>query len=1175
MPAPARISWRLTLSAAISFAIVGLTWSRSAADEPAAPAAIKPTSEAVEFFEKRVRPLLVAHCQKCHGAEEQKGGLRLDSRAAILAGGDSGPAVVPGNIDEGLLLDAVAYGDLFQMPPSGKLPAAEIEALRQWVELGAPWPAEDAKAAGPKNAGFDLAERTKHWAFQGLVAHDPPPVKDVSWPASPIDHFILARLEAAGLSPALSADRTTLLRRLSFDLGGLPPTPAEVQAFQADDSPQAIERVVDRLLSSPHFGERWARHWLDLVRYAESRGHEFDYPIPNAYQYRDYVIRAFNRDLPYGEFVTEQVAGDLLEHPRLNPEQGFNESILGTGFWFLGEEVHSPVDIRSDETDRNDNKIDVFSKTFLGLTVACARCHDHKFDAISTKDYYALAGFLLSSGYRQAAFESLEPQRKIAHEVLAVREAARPKIATQVFAVAKPALERTAELLLAVRELILASPAGKLTADAASGGEKPLEQTTEAVAERRQRIDEVAQQHGLDAALLTAWLVEVQRAPQDPGSPLALWAMLCSAPKDASVANTLQAELQRGRQQQQQAEQALVAARIVLDYGNCGTADWLQDGFTFGLRPVRTGEFQLGLDPARPIARIFNRAAAFTQNPGFAPDPVGAERESGRLSWLQSGRTLRTPNFRLQTGKLYYLVSGSGYAYAAVDSHRMNNGPLHGALIREWKAGDRYQWIEQNLSAYVGHRLHIEFSPRPASELAAGESPQLAIAMIVEADHPPAPLERPHQALLQAISSDGSLSAESVAQAYQQVVLRAAERFSAQNYEASAAAQDDARLADWVFTRPELWSAADNTARQAVAEAARPAIESLAKLAASVPRQSALAPAMFDGAGVDECVLLRGNAKTPGETVPRRFLEAIAGAGQPPIQTGSGRLELARRMIDPRHPLLARVFVNRVWQHLFGRGIVASADNFGVLGEMPTHPELLDYLADDFVQSGWSIKPLIRKLVLTQTYQMSSRPSEQALQVDPRNLLWQHMPLKRLEAEAIRDAVLAVSGRLDDRMYGPSVPTYLTPFMDGRGRPASGPLDGDGRRSLYLSVRRNFMNTMFLAFDYPIPFTSAGRRSVSNVPAQALTMMNSPFVVAEAKRWAERALAEPAATPSERIDRLYLAAFSRQPTEAERTSALSFLAEQATRYGSQADDPRAWADLCHVLLNVKEFIFVR
>ena len=416
MHTPARITWRLCTA----FALTCLTLSFSRAEQPASTE-VGPTPEGLEFFEKQVRPLMATHCQKCHGAEEQKGGLRLDSRAAILTGGDSGPAVVPGKLDEGLLLDAVAYGDLYQMPPSGKLPDAALQTLRRWVELGAPWPADDGPTPAGKPAGFNLAERAKHWAFQGLVPHEPPAVQDAAWPISSVDRFILARLEAAGLAPAEPADKATLLRRLSFDLVGLPPTPAELQAFQSDDDPRALERVVDRLLASPHYGERWGRHWLDLVRYAESRGHEFDYAIPNAYQYRDYVIRAFNADVPYNQFVTEQIAGDLLAQPRLNPERGFNESMLGPGFWFLGEEVHSPVDTRSDETDRTDNKLDVFSKTFLGLTVACARCHDHKFDAISTNDYYALAGFIASSGYRQAAFESLGEQRQIAEQMAAVR----------------------------------------------------------------------------------------------------------------------------------------------------------------------------------------------------------------------------------------------------------------------------------------------------------------------------------------------------------------------------------------------------------------------------------------------------------------------------------------------------------------------------------------------------------------------------------------------------------------------------------------------------------------------------------------------------------------------------------------------------------------------------------
>ena len=1174
IPMVARRISRLASSIALLWA-----WACSVASaaEPPADNAAPPTAEALEFFEKRVRPLLVMHCHKCHGAEEQKGGLRLDSRAGVLAGGDSGPAVVPGKTDEGLLLDAVAYGDLYQMPPSGKLPAADLDTLRRWVELGAPWPKEAGPAAAKKSGEFDLAERAKQWAFQGWIDHAPPAVKDEAWPVTPVDRFILSRLEAAELSPAAPADKATLLRRASFALVGLPPTPEEIAAFLADNSSQAWEGAIDRLLGSPHFGERWGRHWLDLVRYAESRGHEFDYSIPNAYQYRDYVIRAFNADLPYDQFLTEQIAGDLVEPPRLNPERGFNESILGAGFWFLGEEVHSPVDTRLDETDRTDNKLDVFSKTFLGLTVACARCHDHKFDAISTKDYYALAGYIASSSYRQAPFETLDSHRRVIGEMAARRAAAQPKLAAAVATSAKPALQRTAELLLAAREALEAGPLAAVAAGENTAADAGAATNASQAEAWQRRVDSVAGERQLPPAVLAAWVDELRRAASEPHSPLAPWAATLGKTDDAQRAAAMEASLAVWRQQQRAAEPALDGARVMLDYATCEPADWLEDGFTFGLAPVQPGEIRLGADPSRPIAGIYDRAAAVSAWQNLAPQPAaGAERENGRLNWLQSGRMLRTPSFKLGGGKLYYLVRGSGYAYAAVDSHRMNNGPLHAALIRQWKAGDKPQWIEHDLTAYAGRRVHIEFSPRPAEEIGAGESGLLSVAMVVEAEKAPGSLERPHAGLLQALSRQSPTSAEAAAGVYQQVFLGLAERFGACALAISADRQADAALADWLFSRPELTSPHESADRAALAAVAKPILDEQAALAASLPRESALAPALLDGSGVDECVLLRGNPKTPGAVAPRRLLEALAGADQPPPSRGSGRLELARRMTDvEKHPLVARVIVNRVWQHLFGRGIVASVDNFGVLGERPTHPELLDYLADEFVRDGWSIKRLIRSLMLSRTYQMSSAPSRESLARDPRNLLWQHMQLKRLEAEAIRDAILAVSGRLDERMFGPSVPVFLTPFMEGRGKPASGPLDGAGRRSVYINVRRNFMNTMFLAFDYPTPFTSTGRRTVSNVPAQALTMMNSPFVVAEARRWAERDLATPAASAAERIERLYLAAFGRPPTSAESADALAFLAEQAVRYAASADDSRPWADLCHVLLNVKEFIFVR
>jgi hypothetical protein len=1153
------------LQIVLRFAVAAGLWlsegSMAGAQEDAGQAADTnaPPPADVEFFEKQVRPLLAEHCHQCHGPDEQKGGLRLDSRRAVLAGGDTGPVVSPGKPDDSLLVDAVGYGDLYQMPPSGKLPDAAIATLRKWVEMGAPWPAEKSADGESKPlVEFDLQARAKHWAFQGLVEHVPPAVVNTAWPQSAVDRFVLAKIEAAGLTPAAPADRWTLLRRVTFDLTGLPPTSAQIESFLADESPLAFERVVDRLLASPHFGERWARHWLDLVRYAESRGHEFDYPIPNAYQYRDYVVRALNADLPYDQFVVEHLAGDLLLNPRLNPERGFNESILGTGFWFLGEEVHSPVDIRCDETDRNDNKIDVLSKTFLGLTVACARCHDHKFDAISTQDYYALAGFVLSSGYRQAPFEAMEENRRIAAELDALRAAQRPRLGAAVAAATKPVVERMQQLLLAVRDALGATAAASLA----------------------ERIDAAARERAVDARLLPAWVAEVERAGQDPMSPLAAWAMVARAPANARPCEVLAPLAERRRELATAASNAWADARIVADYANASDTEWLQDGFVFGPGPVRPGEMRIvgnasGTSSAGPIVKVFDRAAAVS-------DPIwdvqqladGVEREAGRLTWQQSGRTLRTTTFTLGGGRLHYLVSGSGRAYAAVDAHRMNNGPLHGALVREWKAPDgAFEWIEHDLTAYPGHRVHIEFTPYFAAELGPGESPTLSVAQVVEAERRPPADIAPGTWTSALVNVRNASTADDLARAYQRTFSEALVRLGADELVGSDAAGDAARLIDWLVRRPELLGAPDGDPAHRLQEAVRTLAEEQAKIVARLPRTTKTAPAMWDGSSVDELVLLRGNSKTPGERAPRRHLVAIAGADQGAIQRGSGRLELVRRMVDPKHPLVARVIVNRVWQHLFGRGIAASVDNLGVLGEAPTHPELLDFLADGFTWEDWSIKQLVRKLVLSRTYQLSSVPSGRAAEVDPRNVLLSHMNVRRLEAEAIRDAILAVSGRLDERLYGPSVPVHLTAFMEGRGRPESGPLDGAGRRSLYLCVRRNFLSAMFLAFDYPIPFTSTGRRSVSNVPAQALTMMNSPFVVAEARRWAERTLAAARSTV-ERVDDLYVAAFARPASEAERQSAVAFLDEQSRRYGGQPGDGRAWSDLCHVLLNVKEFIYI-
>jgi cytochrome c553 len=1080
-----------------------------------------------EFFERRVRPVLVKRCYSCHSATAKKlrGGLRVDSRAALLAGGDSGPAVVPGAPEKSKLIEAVLYTNVdMQMPPRGKLAAAEIADLAAWVKAGAAWPGAAAAAAGA-STGFDLQKRKReHWAWKPVAPAPPPAVHDARWARTPIDRFLLARLEGSGLAPAKPAGRLTLLRRLSFDLVGLPPSPAEMDAFLNDRSPEAVPRLVDRLLASPRFGERWGRHWLDLVRYAESRGHEFDFPIPNAYQYRDYVIRAINADVPYDQFVLEHVAGDLLPSPRRNPREGFNESVLGTGFWFLGEEVHSPVDVRADQADRFDNRIDVLTKTFLGLTVACARCHDHKFDAISTKDYYSLFGFLSSSSYRQVRFDALPDNPKLLPRVDALRRQAAPAVRRALAESVQAGVARTADYLLAAREAMAA------TGDAT------------------QRVEAAAARHKLDGKRLARWVAHLRQAARDAHDPLHAWALVAAEP-GRKPALALVPLLARWRRE----AAAPQPAHVAVDFGKLPAGGWLPDDVAFGAGPVRPGDLTL---TGAGAVHFVDHPAAARLDPLWASQRLapGSENEPGALgSMLRSGRTIRTPSFRLTHDRLFYLVRGAGMAYASAGAHVMIAGPLHGRLVRHFPASEGFRWVEQELSIYKGQQLAVEFT---------ASSPNFAVCLVVQADRAPGPYTPPNAELLRLAASAGA--AEEVAQAYQQLLLGTTKRLAGDGLAGSA---DHARLANFLARQAHLFTAEAGAAKLDAAVAALRAGE--AGLAAKARLTSRLAPALLDGTPVDEQVFIRGSHKAPGAAAPRRFLEALAGPQPIAAGQGSGRLELARLMVDPaRNPFIARVMVNRLWHHLFGRGIVASVDNFGVLGERPTHPELLDHLAGQFVQEGWSVKKMIRALVLTRAYQMASdrTPADAA---DPGNALLHRMPVRRLEGEAVRDALLCLSGRLDQRLYGPSVPVHLTAFQDGRGRPGSGPLDGAGRRSVYLAVRRNFLSPMLLAFDTPSPFSTVGRRTVSNVPAQSLILMNDPFVHDQARLWARRTLAR-AGSPGDRLTRMYRAAYGRPPSADEQAACLGFLGQR-----SAGNDLDAWADLAHALVNVKEFIFLQ
>ncbi|HBE72130.1 MAG TPA: hypothetical protein DDW52_28670 [Planctomycetaceae bacterium] len=964
--------------------------------------------EKLEFFEKQVRPLLVERCFSCHSrdAKRLEAGLYVDSRSGLIAGGDSGKAIFPGNPSESLFMEAVRY-ESYEMPPKGQLPDNEIAIFDRWIKMGAPWPKDSMDVAAPKRK-FDLQARSEeHWVWKPVEAPSPPPVVDRSWPRNDLDRFVLARLNEQGLEPSADSDRLALIRRLYFDLTGLPPSAEVVSSFNSDSGQDATDRVVDELLDSPRFGERWARHWLDLVRYAESRGHEFDDDIPNAYQYRDYLIRAFNADLPYDQLIREHIAGDLLEHPRMHPRKQYNESVLGTGFWFLGESVHSPVDIRKDESDRFDNMIDVMSKTFLGVTVACARCHDHKFDAISTADYYSLTGFLHSSDYRQVRFESIEHNRDIAR-----------------------------------------------------------------------RLKE------LDDAFGKKLIAGLSKAGLKPPKP----------------------------------SQAPASCQSIVDYGRLGQDEFLQDGFVYGSGPLLPGGLYWDGAELEVATRGVARNDSFWD--GIKSISEGKVQNNSKLSKLpKSGRTLRTPTFELTNGNVACLVNGEGHVVACVDSHRHVAGPLHGETIQAVQPGER--WVRMNLDRYIGHRLHLEFIPASnkrleVSVVVQGATNAQLTAILKQLDDDAKPFEKYAEAVGELLSDESQSKSELVGNA-QDIIDR------------------------WRRERHALQHEVKVTSR--------------------------LAPAMLDGSGEDAHIYIRGNAGKHGEVIPRRFLSAVKGDRPMRIKSGSGRLQLAEQIADPKNPLTYRVVVNRVWHYLMGRGIVPTTDDFGVLGQAPTHPLLLDHLTDRFIRDGCSIKKLIRYIVLSRTYRMSSIADAEALSIDPNNLSWHHRPPKRLEGEAIRDALLSLSGRLDETPFGPSAPIHLTPFMEGRGRPkTNGSPDGEGRRSIYVSVRRNFLSPFMLAFDTPVPFSTMGRRNVSNVPAQALILMNDPFVYGQARDWGKRAI-EIADDRDDRVSWLYLSGLARLPTGREKAVAKVFVGE--------SDEVDRWAAFAHGLINTKEFIFLK
>ena len=1148
----------------------------SAGQAPPDAGQAPPDTGQAEFFESTIRPLLADNCHACHSARAGTpfGGLRLDSREGLLAGGDSGPAIVPGRPAESALVQRLR-GRPRLMPPAGPLADGDVAAITRWVALGAPWPEPGAAtAADPPDpsAPFDLpARRRTHWAWQPVRAAEPPGVDDETWPATPADRFILAALEEQELAPAPDADRATLIRRLSFDLRGLPPTPAEIARFAGDDSPAAYAALVDRYLDSPRFGERWARHWMDLFRYSESHGSEGDPDIPFAWRYRDYLIRAFNRDIPYDQLIREHLAGDLLPNPRFDAEGRTNESMIGPANFRLVEHGFQPVDPWEDRVKWTDNQVDVASKAFLGLTVSCARCHDHKFDAISQRDYYAFFGTLYGARPTMRAIDApavLETNR----DALAALKADVRRLLADAWSAAAESVGAELLAALATEE----TGAGGAGADAAGRAAAPAE--TAAGAGRT---------GGSGSRPAT-------------GSVLAAWRELAALGPD---------EFPRAWRDLRAHWEAEIAARerfnaehfeTAWDLSGPGYAATVGHGTGRPAAPSKPGEFAIERRGDRLLNGIY---------PGGAYTHLLSTKHAG---------VIQTPRFRIDSDYVSFRVLGGDLSFAQliIENYAVPRGGIY--HLRHSPKQDVMTWAQWDTAFWKGFTAYVEFATQddatrfqldPEDSLLRHRPTRrgdgrsfIGAGRIVFHDEKRTPKETavPVLSLLDmpAAGAAGSSAADAADGAAGSSAADAADgapggsgaaphagpasrealaaRIGRRLGEAVAAWRDD-RLTEQQAVFLDEFVRADLLPRslEELVELRAPAAE-YRRLERDVPVARRV-PGVIDEAAPDQPLLVRGNHRNLGEAVPRGFLAAIDGRPYP--EPGLVRLHLAEAIAAPGNPLAARVAVNRVWRHLFGYGIVRTVDNFGRLGDPPSHPALLDHLAARFVDDGWSIKRLVRRLVLGRTYRTSSRGSARAARIDPSNRLLQHANLRRLDAEAIRDAILSISGRLDPAMYGPSVPVrYAARRGLTEGDPDNGPLDGDGRRSVYQEIRRNAHNPFLEVFDLPKPATTRGQRDATNVPAQSLALLNSPFVIGQAAEWGRRLAEGEAASADGRIAHMFVKALARPPSEAERARVADYLTARAAGRGVERSlllhDAAVWRDVAHGLFNLKEFIFV-
>ncbi|MCA9075247.1 MAG: PSD1 domain-containing protein [Planctomycetaceae bacterium] len=1071
--------------------------------------------ESVDFFETNIRPVLVKHCYECHSSTstEAKGGLLVDFREGLLKGGESGPSVVPHQPDESLLLAAMRH-ESFEMPPSGKLPEQVIADFEQWIKDGAVDPRDEPPS--PTQAAEmlwkeQLAERRDWWSLQPPEFHSPPQVDDEQWSREPVDQFVWSAMDEAGLSPVESANATTLLRRLSFVLTGLPPTPEQVASFPAAYEAKAelaLETLVDELLDSPQFGERFARHWMDVIRYTDTYGYEWDNPARGSWEYRDYLIRAFNEDVGFDQLIREQIAGDLLAVPRINSEAGLNESMIGPMFFHLGEHRHgSSLAFNGIHQDMVNNKIDAFSKAFLAMTVACARCHDHKLDAISQADYYALAGVFMSPRWTARVIDAPGKHDQQIEELKQLREEIHRELAS---------LWQSNTTRLQAAEL-------------RSWAESQASSWTDA------KLDEMYY-------------------------PLA---KLVGTTDDTIVEtwSTLEAEWQTAREQR--AESNAAGFTVLTDFSEPGLPDgWVAEGDGMVHGYVNDGMPLVSLADGKLVERMLPRGyhthALSSKLAGAvrlpSQDAVPGQFVSLELQGGEWAGSLVVPQNAFQNEPLSFLGGNSDTSsWVTVTDETLKNG------------------VCRVLTEIDTATLHPNFPPRtglakvgevtlPDDDLGINKRSWFSLTKVVthDAAGTPTPTLDEFAPLL---TEDSPVDVDDAWQRVSAWLTEAVTRWST-NVPTTA----DVRLMNWLVSQELLPNRPDDS----------PVIASLVERYRDVENRIDYSRSVIsmDERGVtpvDYRLNVRGDVDNEGPAIPRGFLEVFAdtyGVGE---TTGSGRLELAEYLSSPDNPQTARVYVNRVWQWVFGTGIVATPSDFGKLGDRPSHLELLDWLALQFMSEGWSTKKLIRRLVLSQTFRQSGTVTDSARESDPDNRLLHHFPTRRLEAEALRDSLLFVSGELDAQLYGPPIhPPRLV--EDGAKRLLSGALDSEGRRSIYMQMSIMDPPKFLVCFNLPDLKLPTGRRDVTNVPVQALALLNDPFVVQMSEKWGERLIADDSASAEQRVRAMFVRALGRSPGDRELRRWTDAVADF-----SQSDelmtDTNAWTELAHAMFNTKEFLY--